>query len=107
MSLCGGIAGVIGSQFTIAGVAPAIAAYSIFLAFGTAVLLIGLFFSTYPAHHATGMRPIGAALRVTTYEKKSQSLGWCHRLVPIIPGVFEDKPGAPGASRWLKPVNDP
>ena len=51
VSLIGGLTGVllgvVGSQFEIAGVHPAIATYSIFLAFGAAVLT-GLFFGTYP-----------------------------------------------------------
>jgi putative ABC transport system permease protein len=57
--LTGVIAGVIGSQFKIAGVQPVIAPYSIGLAFGAAVL-IGLFFGTYPAGRAAAMRPIEA-----------------------------------------------
>ena len=63
VSVFGGLAGValgiIGSQFPIAGVHPAIAAYSIFLAFGAAVLT-GLFFGTYPAGRAAALRPIEA-----------------------------------------------
>jgi putative ABC transport system permease protein len=63
VSLFGGIAGlvfgVVGSQFKIAGVQPVIAPYSIFLAFGAAVLT-GLFFGTYPAGRAASMRPIDA-----------------------------------------------
>jgi putative ABC transport system permease protein len=63
VSLFGGLAGVaagvIGSQFKIAGVQPVIATYSIFLAFGAA-LLTGLFFGTYPASRAAKMRPIEA-----------------------------------------------
>jgi putative ABC transport system permease protein len=63
VSLIGGLAGVavgvIGTQFEIAGVQPAIAPYSIFLAFGAAVAS-GLFFGTYPAARAAAMRPIEA-----------------------------------------------
>ncbi|HEY2767722.1 MAG TPA: ABC transporter permease [Solirubrobacteraceae bacterium] len=63
VSLLGGVAGVLagvlGSQFEIAGVRPVIATYSIFLAFGAAVLT-GLFFGTYPAGRAARLRPIEA-----------------------------------------------
>ena len=48
-----------GSHFTIVGVTPVIAVYSIFLAFGAA-LACGLFFGTYPAARAAAMRPIDA-----------------------------------------------
>jgi putative ABC transport system permease protein len=57
--LAGVLAGVIASQFKIAGVEPVIAPYSIGLAFGAAVLT-GLFFGTYPAARAAAMRPIDA-----------------------------------------------
>ncbi len=57
--VAGVVAGIIGSQFKIAGVQPAIAPYSIGLAFGAAVL-VGLFFGTYPAGRAAAMRPIEA-----------------------------------------------
>jgi putative ABC transport system permease protein len=63
VSTFGGVSGValgiVGSQFEIAGVHPAIAPYSVFLAFGAAVLT-GLFFGTYPASRAAAMRPIEA-----------------------------------------------
>ena len=63
VSLFGGLtgvaAGLVGSQFKIAGVQPVIAPYSIALAFGAAVLT-GLFFGTYPAGRAAAMRPIDA-----------------------------------------------
>ncbi len=63
VSILGGaigvLVGVLGSQFEIAGVQPVIAGYSIFLAFGAAVAT-GLFFGTYPASRAAGLRPIEA-----------------------------------------------
>ncbi len=57
--IAGVIAGIVGSQFKIAGVTPVIAPYSIALAFGAAVLT-GLFFGTYPAGRAAALRPIEA-----------------------------------------------
>jgi putative ABC transport system permease protein len=57
--LLGVAVGIVGSQFTIAGVDPVIALYSIFLAFGAAVAC-GLFFGTYPAARAAALRPIDA-----------------------------------------------
>jgi putative ABC transport system permease protein len=57
--LTGVLVGVLGSQFRIAGVQPAIAPYSIFLAFGAAIAA-GLFFGTYPASRAAALQPIEA-----------------------------------------------
>jgi putative ABC transport system permease protein len=57
--LVGVAAGLVGSHFRIAGVQPAVAPYSVFLAFGAAVLA-GLFFGTYPAGRAASLRPIEA-----------------------------------------------
>lgn len=63
LSLFGGVVGVaiglIGSQFTIVGVVPVVAPYSVGLAFGVAIV-IGLAFGLYPANRAASLRPIDA-----------------------------------------------
>ena len=58
-AVLGVVVGVVGSQFRIEGVQPAIAPYSIFLAFGVAIG-IGVFFGFYPANRAASLRPIEA-----------------------------------------------
>jgi putative ABC transport system permease protein len=55
----GVLIGVVGSQFTIVGVKPVIAPYSVALSFCVSVL-IGLFFGLYPANRAASLRPIDA-----------------------------------------------
>jgi putative ABC transport system permease protein len=57
--LLGVAAGLIGSQFKVVGIQPVIAPYSVFLAFGVA-LLTGLFFGSYPANRAASLSPIDA-----------------------------------------------
>ncbi|MGC9669405.1 ABC transporter permease [Planosporangium sp. 12N6] len=63
LSLIGGLLGVVaaivGSQFTILGIHPEIMPSSIALALGVSVA-IGLFFGSYPASRAAGLRPIDA-----------------------------------------------
>ena len=63
LSLVGGLLGVLiavlGAQFTIAGVQPVIVPTSIVLALGVSIA-IGLFFGSYPANRAAGLRPIEA-----------------------------------------------
>jgi putative ABC transport system permease protein len=63
LSLIGGLLGVvaalIGAQFTIVGIKPAIVPSSVLLALGVSVA-IGLFFGSYPASRAAALRPIEA-----------------------------------------------
>ncbi|SOD74109.1 putative ABC transport system permease protein [Jatrophihabitans sp. GAS493] len=63
LSVIGGLVGVaiglIGSRFTIVGVQPVVASWSVFLAFGVAVA-VGLFFGIYPANRAASLKPIDA-----------------------------------------------
>ncbi|MEY9964181.1 putative ABC transport system permease protein [Streptacidiphilus sp. MAP12-16] len=63
LSLIGGGLGVvtalIGAHFTIVGIKPVVIPSSVYGAFGIAVA-IGLFFGSYPANRAAGLRPIDA-----------------------------------------------
>jgi putative ABC transport system permease protein len=63
LSLIGGLLGVaaalVGAQFTIVGIKPAIVPASIALALSVSVA-IGLFFGSYPASRAAALRPIEA-----------------------------------------------
>jgi putative ABC transport system permease protein len=58
-AMVGVAVGIIGSQFTIVGIEPVIAPWSVFLAFGVAVV-VGLFFGIYPANRAATLKPIDA-----------------------------------------------
>ncbi len=57
--LLGVAAGLAGSRFEIVGVTPVVEPFSVFLAFGVAVV-VGLFFGIYPANRAAQLRPIDA-----------------------------------------------
>jgi putative ABC transport system permease protein len=63
LSVIGGLLGVaaalIGSMFTIYGIKPVVVPSSVALALGVSVA-IGLFFGSYPASRAAGLRPIEA-----------------------------------------------
>jgi putative ABC transport system permease protein len=52
-------AGIVGSHFSIVGIKPVVIPESVLGAFGIAVA-IGLFFGSYPANRAAGLRPIDA-----------------------------------------------
>jgi putative ABC transport system permease protein len=63
LSVLGGGLGVIGAligaQFTIAGITPAVVPSSVLLAIGVSIA-VGLFFGSYPASRAASLRPIEA-----------------------------------------------
>jgi putative ABC transport system permease protein len=63
LSLFGGLLGVVaalvGSQFKISGITPVVSVPSVLLAFGVSAV-IGLFFGSFPASRAAGLRPIDA-----------------------------------------------
>ncbi|MGQ0464670.1 MAG: ABC transporter permease [Sporichthyaceae bacterium] len=63
LSVAGGVLGLgvgfFATQFTIAGVEPVIAPFSVYLALGVS-LLTGLVFGLYPANRAAALRPIEA-----------------------------------------------
>ena len=63
LSMLGGLLGLmmgfVATRFQIAGVTPAIAPFSVYLALGVS-LLTGLFFGLYPAARAAALRPIDA-----------------------------------------------
>ncbi len=55
----GVVAALVGANFTIVGIEPVVVPSSIALAFGVSIA-IGLFFGSYPASRAAGLRPIDA-----------------------------------------------
>jgi putative ABC transport system permease protein len=57
--LLGVVIGVVGSQFSFAGINPVVVPSSIVLAFAVSAL-IGLFFGSFPANRASRLRPIDA-----------------------------------------------
>jgi putative ABC transport system permease protein len=57
--LLGVVIGVVGSQFSVAGIKPVVVPSSIVLAFAVSAL-IGLFFGSFPANRASRLRPIDA-----------------------------------------------
>jgi putative ABC transport system permease protein len=63
LSMIGGVSGVLlgffASRFTIVGVKPSVAPWSVIMAL-TVSLFTGLFFGLYPAARAAALRPIDA-----------------------------------------------
>ncbi|HWD05362.1 MAG TPA: ABC transporter permease [Amycolatopsis sp.] len=57
--LLGVVIGIVGSQFSFAGITPVVVPSSIVLAFAVSAL-IGLFFGSFPANRASRLRPIDA-----------------------------------------------
>ncbi|MFI9270108.1 ABC transporter permease [Kitasatospora sp. NPDC052896] len=55
----GVLVGLLGAHFKVVGITPVVIPSSVFGAFGIAVA-IGLFFGSYPANRAAGLRPIDA-----------------------------------------------